>query len=140
MNKHTLTILWSLIACSAFSQSPSLSFDLKKPPKFENKTLGSEKSANKKFTPPRHFIQNTVTHYNYFFNADNKLKEVLERAKIAHKEDYTQLLPFYNYSLNETAQYKTELDSVIYKSTAGILIHDLRNDWIDNLYLLIGKA
>lgn len=141
MNKQvTLTILWALIACSAFSQSPSLSFDLKKPPKFENKTLGSEKTANKKFTLPRHFIQNTVTHYNYFFNADNKLKEVLERAKIAHKEDYTQLLPFYNYSLNETAQYKTELDSVIYKSTAGILIHDLRNDWIDNLYLLIGKA
>ena len=133
-------ILWVLIACFASGQSPSLSFDLKKPPKFENKTLGSEKTGNKKFTPPRHFIQNTVTHYNYFFNANNKLNEVLERAKIAHKEDYTQLLPFYNYSLDETAQYKTELDSVIYKSTAGILIHDLRNDWIDNLYLLIGKA
>ncbi|MBE7173321.1 MAG: tetratricopeptide repeat protein [Williamsia sp.] len=143
MNKRVIiSILSVLIACSAFSQipSPSLSFDLKKPPKFENKTLGSEKTATKKFTKPRHFIQNTVTHYNYFFNANNKLNEVLERAKIAHKEDYTQLLPFYNYSLTETAQYKTELDSVIYKSTAGILIHDLRNDWIDNLYLLIGKA
>ncbi|MFZ4058939.1 MAG: tetratricopeptide repeat protein, partial [Ferruginibacter sp.] len=32
------------------------------------------------------------------------------------------------------------LDSVIFKSTAGILLHDLRNDWIDNMYLLMGKA
>ena len=143
MNKTVILFILSvLVACAALSQpaSPSLSFDLKKPPKFENRTLGSEKTGNKKFTVPRHFIQNTVTHYNYFFNAYNKLSEVLERAKIAHKEDYTQLLPFYNYNLTETAQYKTELDSVIYKSTAGILIHDLRNDWIDNLYLLIGKA
>ena len=117
-----------------------MSFDLKKPPKYESKVLGSEKTGSKKFTVPRHFIQNTVTHYNYFFNASNKLNEVMARAKIAHREDYTQLLPFYNFNLTETAQYKSDLDSVIYKSTAGILIHDLRNDWIDNLYLLIGKA
>ncbi|MEO6914773.1 MAG: tetratricopeptide repeat protein, partial [Chitinophagaceae bacterium] len=45
-----------------------------------------------------------------------------------------------NYSLKSTAGSKSDLDSVIYKSTAGVLIHDLRNDWIDNLYLLIGKA
>ena len=42
--------------------------------------------------------------------------------------------------LNNTAAQKTELDSVIYKATAGILLHDLRSDWVDNLYLLIGKA
>ena len=141
MNKPVILLILSVLTfySTAFSQ-PKLSFDLKKPPKFENKTLGSEKTGSKKFTVPRHFVQNTVTHYNYFFNANNKLNEVLERAKMAHKEDYTQLLPFYNYDLKETAQYKGDLDSVIYKSTAGILIHDLRNDWIDNLYLLIGKA
>ncbi len=35
---------------------------------------------------------------------------------------------------------KRDLDSVIFKCTTGILVHDTRNDWIDNLYLLIGKA
>ena len=125
---------------SIVTGQPSFSFDLKKPPKFENKALASEKTGNKKFTVPRRFLQNTFTHYNYYFNANNKLNEIVARAKTAQIDDYTELLPFYNYSLQGTATFKVDLDSVIYKSTAGVLIHDLRNDWIDNLYLLIGKA
>jgi len=56
------------------------------------------------------------------------------------KDDYANTLAFYPYTLESTAAQKTELDSVIYSSTAGILLHDLRNDWIDNMYMLIGKA
>ncbi|HEX6333653.1 MAG TPA: tetratricopeptide repeat protein, partial [Flavisolibacter sp.] len=33
-----------------------------------------------------------------------------------------------------------QLDSVIYKSQTGVVLHDLRNDWIDNLYLLWGAS
>ncbi len=112
----------------------------KKPEKFEERKLGSEKTADKKFTKPRHLIQNTITHYNYYFNANNKVNAVIEAAKTSQRDDYTKLLPYYPYSLENTASQKQELDSVIYKCTAGILLHDLRNDWIDNLYLLIGKA
>lgn len=112
----------------------------KKPQKFEDRKLGSEKTADKKFTLPRHFLQNTITHYNYYFNANNKVNTVVEKAKISYKDDYSKLLPFYPYTLDNTAGQKTDLDSVIYTCTAGILIHDLRNDWIDNMYLLIGKA
>ncbi len=112
----------------------------KKPKQFEERKLGSEKTAEKKFTRPRNFIQNTVTHYNYYYNANNKVNTVLERARLSQKDDFTRLLSFYPYSLENTATQKQELDSVIYKCTAGILLHDLRNDWIDNLYLLIGKA
>ena len=112
----------------------------KKPEKFEERTLGSERTATKKFTLPRHFIQNTVTHYNYYFNANNKVNSVVDKAKMAYKDDYSKLLSFYPYTLENTASQKNDLDSVIYTSTAGILIHDLRNDWIDNMYLLIGKA
>ncbi|MFM7838832.1 MAG: hypothetical protein ACKO6K_04645, partial [Chitinophagaceae bacterium] len=85
-------------------------------------------------------IQNTVTHFNWFFNANEKLKSILEQAKMAHKDDYTQLLSFYNYTLDQTAKDTAELDSIIIKTNSGILLHDLRNDWIDNLYLLMGKA
>jgi len=112
----------------------------KKPQKFEERKLGSEKTAEKKFTVPRNVIQNTVTHYNYYFNANNKVNAVIEKAKIGFKDDYTRLIPFYSYNLDGTASQKTDLDSVILTSTAGILLHDLRNDWIDNMYLLIGKA
>jgi tetratricopeptide (TPR) repeat protein len=119
---------------------PVLPSDLKKPKKYENRQLGAEKSAEKKFKGPRKFIQNTVTHYNWYFNANNKLNEIVERAKLANRDDYSQLLPFYNFSLLTTAADKSELDSVIYKSNSGILTHDLRNTWIDDLFLLIGKA
>ena len=114
--------------------------DIKKPEKYENSKLGAEKTDETKFKTPRHFIQNTVTHYNYFFNANNKLNEVIARARAQHKDDYGKLLSFYDYSLDITSRDKKELDSIIYKSTAGILNHDLRNDWIDNLYMLMGKA
>ncbi len=112
----------------------------KKPEKYENRKLGSEKTADKKFTVVRNFYQNNITHYNYYFNANNRVNMVLERAKMSQKEDYSNLLRFYPYTLENTAAQKSELDSVIYTSTAGILLHDLRNDWIDNMYMLIGKA
>ncbi len=145
---HKLLIACLSVLCglctSLHAQPPSWTIDLlgkeKKPEKFENKKLGSEKTADKKFTLPRHFIQNTVTHYNFVFNANSKLNAIVERAKIAQKDDYTRLLDFYPYNLENTSTQTQDLDSVILKSTAGILLHDLRNDWVDNLYLLIGKA
>lgn len=124
------------------AQLGKITVDLEKdkPEKFKTKTLKSEKTGEKKFTLPRRFVQNTVSHYNYYFNANNKINEVIERARLSRKDDYAKLLPFYGYSLTGTAAQSTELDSVIYKATAGILLHDLRSDWVDNLYLLIGKA
>ncbi|MDQ6761810.1 MAG: tetratricopeptide repeat protein [Bacteroidota bacterium] len=124
------------------AQLGKITIDLEKdkPAKFKTKTLKSEKTGEKKFTLPRRFVQNTVSHYNYYFNANNKINEVIERARLSNKDDYSKLLPFYSYSLTNTAAQNTELDSVIYKATAGILLHDLRSDWVDNLYLLIGKA
>ncbi len=112
----------------------------KKPEKFENRKLGSEKTADKKFTVVRNVYQNNVTHFNYYFNANNRVNMVIDRAKLSLKDDYTSMLAFYPYTLESTSAQKTELDSVIYTSTAGILLHDLRNDWIDNMYMLIGKA
>ena len=112
----------------------------KKPEQYEDRKLGSEKTADKKFTTTRRFIQNNVTHFNYFYNSNNRVNTVLERAKASFKDDYSQLLPFYPFTLENTKTQKIDLDSVIISSTAGILLHDLRSDWVDNMYLLIGKA
>ncbi len=140
---HSKILLSGIFAflCLAASAQVGTDYDLKKPKKWENRILASETSYNgKKFKKSRHFIQNTITHYNYFFNSNEKLKQILARAKSQFREDYTRLLPFYNYTLEATSSQKKELDSVIYKCTMGILIHDTRNDWIDNLYLLIGET
>ena len=125
-----------------YAQLGKITIDLQKdkPVKFKEKKLRSERTGEKKFTLYRRFIQNSVTHYNYFFNANNKIDAVIERARMANQDDYSQLIPFYSYSLVNTSSQKSELDSVIYKATAGVLLHDLRSDWVDNLYLLIGEA
>ena len=114
--------------------------DIDKPKPFENRELRAEKTGDKKLKLHQRIFQNSFTHYNYFFNANNKLNQVLAQAKQAHIDDYGKLLPFYNYSLATTAGNKAELDSVIYKAKTGIVLHDLRNDWIDDLYLLWGTA
>ncbi len=117
----------------------TINLDKDKPKQYENRQLRSEKTGDSKLKGSAKWYQNMVTHYNYFFNANNKLNEVVDKAKMQFKDDYTQLLPFYNYTLDATENEQL-LDSVIYKCNAGILLHDLRNNWVDDLYLLLGKA
>jgi tetratricopeptide (TPR) repeat protein len=140
-----LTRIIALIIILIFSlpklyAQPTLSYDLKKPQKFENRKLASEKTESTKFHAVRRFTQNGTTKFNFHYNAYKKLTEVIARGKSQHKDDYSRLLSFYNYDLSTTAKDKTELDSVIYKANAGILLHDLRNSWVDNLYMLMGQA
>ena len=133
--------LMAFVLCGAATihAQPKLEFALKKPKQFEDRQLGSEKSAEKKFTFIRRFFQNTYTHYNYYYNANNLVNEIISKAASGKKDDYSELLSFYRWSLENTAQSK-DIDSILQKCTAGILLHDLRNDWIDNMYLLMGKA
>ena len=136
----TLCFLLIMPRVSAQLGKITLDLDKDKPVEYKEKVLKSEKTGDKKFTIPRRIMNNTTSHYNYFFNANNKLNAVIERARISNKDNYAKLIPFYGYSIANTALQGSELDSVIYKCTAGILLHDLRSDWVDNLYLLIGKA
>jgi tetratricopeptide (TPR) repeat protein len=115
-------------------------YDLKKPPRYEDRSLGYEKTTDTKWTDARALLQNTITQYNWYFNTNNKLNEVLARAKAQFREDYTQLLPFYNYTLEATSKDKRNLDSVLDKVNSAVLLHDLRNSWNDNLYMLMGRA
>ena len=135
-----LTILFYCCHYSSVMAQKDATLDVKKPEKYENRILGSDKTFTTKYTIPRKIMQGMSTHYNFFFNADVKLTDVVAGAKQGFTDDYTELLPFYNYTLEATASQKTELDSVLQKCNAGILLHDLRNEWIDDMYFLMGKA
>jgi tetratricopeptide (TPR) repeat protein len=138
----TLKFCLLLVALAAGWQlhaQPKLDFEIRKPKEFEERQLGSEKSADKKFTVVRRFFQNTYTHYNYYFNANNLINEIMASSAQANVDDYTELLPYYPWKLEQTSQSR-DIDSILKTVTAGILLHDLRNDWIDNMYLLMGKA
>ncbi len=131
-------IILMIFCCFELNAQSGSSVELTKPDKFQNRKLASEKTGDKKFSTPKRIYTNTVTHYNYYFNANAKLEDIISKAKEIHKDDYTQLLSFYNYSLDETA--KGQIDTVIYKCTAAILLHDLRSDWVDRTYLLLGNS
>lgn len=143
-SKYTLTAIFLHLFCCGYYLSAvaqkDVTLDIKKPEKFEKRVLGSDKTYTTKYTYPRRVMQGMSTHYNFFFNANIKINDIVAGAKMAFKDDFTQLLPFYNYTLDATAAQKTELDSVLMKCNAGILLHDLRNEWIDDMYLLMGKA
>ncbi len=141
MKNVIIPLVFGFLLCglSEAGAQPGTTIELKKPEQYENRVLGSERTTEGKLKGSKKVFQNLFTHYNYYFNAETRLNEIVSRAKAVWKDDYNKLLPFYNYSLDVTS-FDSELDSVIYKCNAGILLHDLRNDWIDDLYFLLGKA
>ncbi|WP_298740111.1 tetratricopeptide repeat protein [uncultured Chitinophaga sp.] len=109
-------------------------------PKVQDRRPPSEKMAEKKFTWNRRLMQNLVTRYNYYYNAKMKLDNVVKNVARQGLDNYNDLLPFYPYSLQDLGLNKNDLDSVIIKASVGIQIHDPRGKWIDDCYLLIGRA
>jgi outer membrane protein assembly factor BamD (BamD/ComL family) len=138
-NYFFASLLMLFFSLGALGQ-PDYTVPLNKPAKYKNRTLRSEKSEDVNFTISRRLYQGMVTHYNYYYNANLKMENIIAKAKLAHRDDFTELLPFYNYSPEITIADSLELDSIIFKASAGIVLHDLRNSYIDNLYLLAGKS
>ena len=103
-----------------------------------DKPLPYERLLDKKYTLGRRAYQNTVSQFNYLFNADITLDEIIQKARDVHEDDYTELLPFYDYDLSITA--KESIDSIIYRCNANIVLHDLRSNYVDDAYLLLAKS
>ena len=104
----------------------------------DERPLPYERLLYKKYTLGRRAYQNTVAQFNYYFNADEELNEIVLKARLQNQDDYSNLLGFYDYDLNNIS--KTSIDSIIYRCNANILLHDQRNNWIDDSYLLLAKA
>ena len=129
-----------LLLYSVANAQPGETARFDKPEKYEKRTLPSERPTDKPIRPVRRITQNLGSHYNFHFNAFRKLQEILLNAQTATKDDFSKLLPFYKYTLENTSSQASELDSVIAKCNDAILLHDLRSDWVDDMYLLMGKA
>lgn len=130
-----LAVLLAFVFQAAHSQ-PGFHVDIKKDKPYTERKLKAEKTGDGPLKAPKRIFQNLTTHYNYYFNASNKFNEIVDRAKERHADDFSQLLSFYSFSLNATAADSAQLDSVIYKCRTGIVNHDLRMEWGDELYLL----
>ncbi|WP_372751592.1 tetratricopeptide repeat protein [Labilibaculum sp.] len=105
-----------------------------------------------------------TTHYNVYFNGKESLKKGESKIEDGIVENYTLLLPVFEYE-DPTARSlsSSEMDRVLEKATKAIKLHSITrkpkrkkdnqsekyrefrkkkeyNDWIDDCYLLIGKA
>ena len=137
---YRLTAIFLIVFSVQTSGQTIKQIPLNKPANFKDKILRSEKTEDVSLTLPRRLYHGMVSHYNYYYNAQVKLNTIVQKAQLAHQEDFTKLLPFFDYSVNVTSADSTELDSVMIKATAGIVLHDLRNSYVDDLLLLIGKS
>ncbi len=100
--------------------------------------LPYEKLAKKKYTLIRRAFQNTVSNYNYLFNAKEELNNLIENERNNYEDDPSDLISFYDYSLDQLS--KKSIDSIIYRCNANIILHDLRNNRVDDSYFLLAKA
>lgn len=108
--------------------------------KVENRRPPSEALLEKRWTIKRKIVQNTLARYNYYYHANKKLNDISHTVARQGQDNYNYLLPFYPYSLQNLGLSKNDLDSVIEKASINIQIRDPRSKWIDDSYLVIGKA
>lgn len=83
---------------------------------------------------------NTTAHYNGYFNAEELVAASIESLNEQHQDNYTKLLPMYEYVAAENPQAEApNLDEAIKKVTVVINLHRY-SKWADDCYLLAGKA
>jgi len=105
-----------------------------------------------------------TTHYNVYFNGKESLKTGLKKIKTNTENNYTQLLPIFEYQDKQSrASSFGDMDRVINKANKAIKIHSITrkpkrkkgnktakytafrkkkeyNNWIDDCYLLLAEG
>ncbi len=77
---------------------------------------------------------------NGYFNAKLLLAQSAENLWNSQEEDYSKTLPIFKFGTKDAAQgEQSSLDEVIKKSSIVIQLHK-KSKWVDDCYLLIGKA
>ena len=107
--------------------------------------LGSCKTTKNKFFNKAY--HKTTTRYNWYFNAKESYKSGVNRLETQHKDDFNELLSIYPLGTNKDAQsISPQMDKALKKCAQAISKHSMLikgkeyNRWIDDCYLLIGKA
>ncbi len=103
--------------------------------------------STKKNTFTRRVFHNLTGHYNLFWNGRESLREGEKKLAESVKENYNKILYVFNYGKPEDAGLiNSYADVAIEKASLNIDQHSMYFDheekvkWIDDSYLLIGKA
>lgn len=140
VSRYFLFLLAPFFLLQALPSAAQIVLHAAQPTDTTHQEIPSVRLAKKKFGWNRRVFQNLVTRDNYYFNANYRLDELLNDIAASQEDDYSRLLPMYPYPDEALQPVTGFLDSVITEASVGIQIHDPRSKWIDNLYLLAGKA
>lgn len=81
-----------------------------------------------------------TSHYNAYFNVNEKLKATLITAEAARKDNYNEVIAVYPYNNpKDFASYTSDLDDCVKRATLSVQLHKPSN-WADDHLLLIGRA
>jgi len=108
---------------------------------------GTLSCSTKKNTFSRRAYHNITSRYNVYFNGRESLNEGRIELIKGVKDNYQQILPVFNFGTKQEAQQRNpQMDRAIQKASMTIQKHSMpfggveRVRWIDDAYLLIGKA
>lgn len=103
--------------------------------------------STKKNTFTSRTYHNLTTHYNIYWNGNESFKSGKNELTESVADNYNFILPVYNYGTAiESKKISSSMDRAIDKAGTAIPRHSLYfrnveyNKWIDDCYLLIGKA
>ena len=107
--------------------------------------LGS--CSTKRNTITRRAYHNLTSHYNVFWNGEYSLMEGDRQLKRSVKDDYSKVLRVYNYgSKTDAMSLNSQMDHALQKTSICVQKHSMkfngkeRVKWIDDAYLVMGKA
>lgn len=103
--------------------------------------------STKKNTFTRREYHKLTAHYNAYWNGNESLKEGIAELRKSARDNYTSVLPVYNYgSASNALTINPNMDRAIEKASKVIQRHSMYYDkkervkWVMYSYLLIGKA
>ena len=103
--------------------------------------------STKKNTLTRRMYHNLTSHYNIYFNGELALKDGEKQLRTQAKDDYSKVLRVYNYGTQQNGMsMNSTMDRAIEKTAICVQKHSMffgsreRVRWIDDAYLVMGKA
>ena len=103
--------------------------------------------STKKNTLTRRMYHNLTSHYNIYFNGEASVKDGEKQLRTQVKDDYTKVLRVYNYGTQQNGMaMNSTMDRALEKTSICVQKHSMnfgsreRVKWIDDAYLIMGKA
>ncbi len=118
-----------------------------------------------KNTGASRFYNSLISKYNIWFNGNEAYKAGVKKVKSSHRDDYSTLIPVFEYSSAESARAASpDMERAIQKASKVISLHSITarpsekgrrggnarsdefynrreyNEWVDDAYMLMAKA